>query len=136
MQYEISNFCKSGYESRHNLKYWHDEEYIGIGCSAHSFINGKRFFFERSFKEFYDLKTVEDGDGGNIEEYIMLALRLSEGVRSDLFRKRFQREIPRQYWKNAEKFEKNDLLLLDKNGIRLTPKGFLLSNYIIGEILD
>ena len=46
-QYEISNFSKNGYESRHNLRYWHCEEYLGVGPSAHSFLDGKRFYFER-----------------------------------------------------------------------------------------
>lgn len=134
-QYEISNFCKSGFESRHNLKYWHDEEYLGIGSSAHSFIDGKRFFFKRSFQDFYDMKTESDGEGGSIEEFVMLALRLSEGLRNDLFKQRFGINIPEDYIYNAKKFEKMGLLYADKNCIRLTPNGFLLSNYIISEIL-
>lgn len=62
--YEISNFCKSGYESRHNLKYWHDEEYIGIGPSAHSFIDGKRFYCPRKMKSFEEDEYIPDGEGG------------------------------------------------------------------------
>ncbi len=135
-QYEISNFCKEGFESRHNLKYWHDEEYIGIGSSAHSFVNGKRFYFSRSFEDFYALKTVSDGDGGSEEEFIMLALRLTEGLTEDRFYARFGKCVPDRYRRNAEKFSKHAFLEIDKNSIRLTPKGFLISNYIISEILD
>jgi len=134
-QYEISNFCRRGFESRHNLKYWHDEEYIGIGASAHSFVNGERFYFARSFEDFYDLKTVSDGTGGSEEEFIMLALRLSEGLQEKRFQERFGKSIPEIYRKNAVRFAKHGFLAIDSDGIRLTPKGFLLSNYIISEIL-
>ena len=134
-QYEISNFCKKGFESRHNLKYWHDEEYIGIGPSAHSFVNGKRFYFDRSFEDFCKLKTIPDGEGGSAEEFAMLALRLTEGLTEERFQKRFREKIPEVYRQNAEKFVKHGFLQLDENGIRLTSKGFLLSNYIISEIL-
>ena len=134
-QYEISNFCKRGFESRHNLKYWHDEEYIGIGPSAHSFINGKRFYFNRSFEDFYELKVISDGEGGSMEEFAMLALRLTEGLTEERFQKRFGKKIPEIYRRNAEKFAKYGFLSLDENGIRLTPKGFLISNCIISEIL-
>ena len=135
-QYEISNFCRKGYESRHNLKYWHDEEYIGIGASAHSFIDGRRFFFGRSFEDFYSMKIEDDGEGGGIEEYIMLAMRLSEGLRNDLFKERFGMDIPERYIYNAKRFVKAGLLYVDSTGIRLTPEGFLLSNHIISEILE
>lgn len=134
-QYEISNFCKSGFESRHNLKYWHDEEYIGIGASAHSFVNGKRFYFARSFEDFYNLKTVSDGEGGSAEEFIMLALRLSEGLTEERYKNRFDESIPEIYRRNAEKFAKHGFVEIDADGIRLMPKGFLVSNYIISEII-
>ena len=134
-QYEISNFCKKGFKSRHNLKYWHDKEYIGIGPSAHSFINGERFFFGRSFEDFYSMKIQSDGQGGSIDEFIMLALRLSEGLRNDLFKLRFGMDIPERYILNAKRFEKMGLLYIDEAGVILTPQGFLVSNYIISEIL-
>lgn len=78
--YEISNFAKDGYESRHNLKYWRTEEYLGIGPSAHSFLGGKRFYYPRDLNAFLNAPcTVDDGLGGDMEEHIMLALRLSDG---------------------------------------------------------
>lgn len=93
-QYEISNFSKPGKESRHNLKYWRCEEYLGIGPAAHSFLNGKRFYTPRSFSDFYEGKTKEDGSGGTPEEYIMLALRLCEGIQFRAYEERFQMAFP------------------------------------------
>ena len=91
-QYEISNFAKEGFESRHNLHYWRTEEYLGVGPSAHSFLNGKRFYFERDFNSFLINPTIiDDGKGGSEEEYIMLALRLSEGLSKERFKERFGR---------------------------------------------
>lgn len=134
--YEISNFALPGYESRHNLKYWHDEEYIGIGPSAHSFIDGKRFYCERSFDKFYDGTVTPDGEGGSSEEYIMLGLRLSEGITNAGYRARFGSSIPERYITNAKKFNGTGLLYADDSSIRLTSRGFLVSNSLIAEILS
>lgn len=134
-QYEISNFSQPGYESRHNLKYWRCEEYLGLGPAAHSFIDGKRFFYERSFKEFYAGKTVSDGEGGGEEEYAALALRLCEGLSNERYRARFGKDIPREYFENAERLESVGLVKLTGDSIALTPKGFLLSNAVTAEII-
>lgn len=137
MQYEISNFSKQGYESRHNLKYWHCEEYLGIGPSAHSFLGGKRFYFPRDFESFINSPVpVHDGDGGSEEEFIMLALRLTEGLQNEKFKARFGKDIDEKVFKKAEFFAKHGLLTLTKERIALNEKGFLLSNTIISELLD
>ncbi len=137
LQYEISNFSKPGFESRHNLKYWHCEEYLGIGPSAHSFINGKRFYFERDFDSFIScLKAVPDGDGGSEEEYIMLALRLSEGLQNKRFRARFGKDLDKSIFKKAEIFQNQGLLTISNEEIKLNEKGFLLSNTIISRLID
>lgn len=134
--YEISNFALEGNESRHNLKYWHCEEYIGIGPSAHSFYNGKRFFYPRQFDSFIEgVSPIPDGDGGREEEYIMLALRLKEGLSDKKFRERFGKNLPEDIYKKAEKFEKMGLVRLDSDRISLTAEGFLLSNTVIGELI-
>ena len=134
-QYEISNFALPGYESRHNLKYWRDEEYIGLGPSAHSFVDGKRFFFDRSMEGFLKDQVTQDGDGGNAEEWLMLRLRLSEGIVFSRFRERFSSELPEYILHNARRYQKTGLVECDENGIRLTTKGFLLSNSLIASIL-
>lgn len=135
-QYEISNFSKIGKESRHNLKYWNCDEYLGIGSSAHSFLNGKRFYTDRSFDEFYNGIIHQDGLGGSVEEYIMLRLRLAEGLTQKDFKRYFGIEIPQRYINNAKKLEKTKLLICDEKGIRLTKDGFLISNSIILKILS
>lgn len=134
-QYEISNFARAGAESRHNLKYWHDEEYLGLGPAAHSFIDGRRRYFDRSFESFADDRSIDDGEGGSIEEYIMLGLRLSEGVSFMRFTERFGCSVPEEYLSNAWKFIKAGYTEVTDEYMRLTQKGFLLSNALIGEIL-
>lgn len=136
-QYEISNFAKKGFESRHNLRYWRCEEYLGIGPSAHSFLGGKRFYFPRDFDSFIKNPVpVYDGEGGDEEEYIMLRLRLSEGIIFSAFEKRYNKPFPENIASKAEKFRKAGLLTVDSEGIRLNEKGFLLSNTIIAELTD
>ena len=136
-QYEISNFARPGFESRHNLKYWNGEEYLGLGPSAHSFLDGKRFYFERDFDGFLNgSKPTDDGPGGGEEEYIMLRMRLTDGLRFDEFQKRYKKDLPEIIIKKAEHLEKYEVITLDKSGIRLTEKGFLLSNSVIAELLS
>jgi oxygen-independent coproporphyrinogen-3 oxidase len=135
--YEISNFAKEGKESRHNTRYWKGENYIGIGPSAHSFFEGKRFYYSRSFDDFMGgAEPVDDGDGGDSEEYIMLRLRLSEGLDFGEYEKKFGSKISDDKIEKMKKFEKSGLLCIDEKGIKLTAEGFLLSNMIIGEMLE
>ena len=134
-QYEISNFALPGFESRHNLKYWRCEEYLGLGPAAHSFLDGRRFYYERSLKAFYEDATVDDGEGGGSDEYIALALRLKEGLLFDKYAERFGNPVPSSYIKAAEKLVSPGLLTLSDDSIALTIKGFLCSNAVIAEIL-
>lgn len=135
-QYEVSNFALKDKESRHNTKYWRCEEYLGLGPSAHSFMNGKRFFYPRDINAFISSpETVDDGKGGDFEEYAMLALRLSEGLREDLTGERFGVNIPKEVYEKAAVFERHGLLKITEKGISLTSKGFLLSNSIISELI-
>lgn len=136
LQYEISNFAKSGFESHHNLKYWHCEEYLGLGPAAHSFLNNKRFYFPRDLEAF--LKggaPTPDGDGGDFTEYAMLALRLTEGLRESRVLARFGHKIPDEMHKKAQIFVQGGYMTADEEHIALTRKGFLLSNAILAEIL-
>ncbi len=135
-QYEISNFAHKDYESRHNLKYWNAEEYLGFGPSAHSFWGGRRFYYERNLQGY--IRTPEkkdDGAGGGAEEYLMLRLRLCEGIVFKEYERRFQSSFPPAIKKKAEALIGSGFVVLDEQGIRLTPKGFLLSNTLTAELL-
>ena len=135
-QYEISNFSQPGYESHHNLKYWRCEEYLGIGASAHSFVGGKRFYYERSIDGFIsENPPVDDGFGGDEEEYIMLALRLSEGLIFENFEKRFGKQIDNKIIDKAISLKKHGLVEVTDKNISLTVDGFLVSNSIITSLL-
>lgn len=136
-QYEISNFAKDGFKGIHNLKYWNSDEYLGIGPSAHSFIDGKRFFYPRSIEKFLsgDTSIVNDGYGGYIEEYVMLRLRLLDGLNNKIFKNRFGIDIPKIYFEKAKQFQKYDLIYVDEENIKLTTKGFLISNELISKII-
>ncbi len=135
-QYEISNFAKPGYESRHNLKYWHCAEYLGLGPAAHSFLHGKRFYYDRDFEGFLcGSPPIPDGAGGDFTEYAMLALRLCEGLQERAVQARFSHGIPPKMREECRIFAEHGYLLTDEQGIRLTRKGFLVSNAILAEIL-
>lgn len=137
-QYEISNFAANGAKSRHNLKYWNCEEYVGIGPSAHSFYGGKRFFYPRSITDFISgKKPVSDGSGGDFDEYAMLRLRLSDGLIFTEAKKRFS-DAERRYEKlleKAQRYEQAGLCAADGDKIALNSRGFLVSNMIIGDLL-
>lgn len=143
-QYEISNFARPERESRHNLKYWTLGEYAGFGPGAHSDLGGVRYAYVR------DLGAYCEGveTGGNILsendripdrdrdiEYIMLGLRIVNGIARQEFEYRFRLPFgPIQ--EVLERFRESGHALLQDGRWRLTPKGFLVSNQIIGQCLE
>ncbi|MEG1819457.1 MAG: radical SAM family heme chaperone HemW [Oscillospiraceae bacterium] len=135
-QYEISNFAKSGFESKHNLKYWNCEEYLGFGASAHSFYDGNRFYYIGDISEYINApQAVQDGTGGDFDEYVMMRLRLTNGLENEAVKSKFKLPIPEKMILKAKQLQKHGLTVCDGNGIRLTRSGFLLSNSVIAEIL-
>lgn len=134
--YEISNFAKPGYEGKHNLKYWNCEEYLGVGPSAHSFVDGVRFYYPRDIKSFsMGEEPTADGTGGDEDEYIMLRLRLSEGLNFQSYYERYHKNLPAAVIEKARFFEKQGLMKVTDSSIALTRDGFLLSNTIISELI-
>lgn len=129
-QYEISNFAKEGFESRHNCRYWKLSPYIGIGPSAHSFVD-KRFYvppeLDSFIKEEYQTTLTEDEYPDLETEHIMLGLRLSEGIPIEWLNIRQQ--------KITERFVKGGLMERFSDRIRFTPQGFLVSNAVLCDIL-
>lgn len=129
LQYEISNFAVPNFESRHNLKYWRCQEYLGVGPGAHSYLNGERKYFESDIDAFIDgCEPVFDDFGGSFNEQLMLALRLKEG---------YTGEIPEHILDKASSPILSKFLTVDESGrnIRLTREGFLVSNEIISKLI-
>ena len=135
-QYEISNFAKPGGQSRHNLKYWHCQEYLGFGPSAHSYWEGRRFFHPRGLSEYLEAggkNYRQDGPGGSPEEKLMLGLRLAEGI--SLSGLGFSPEDTGRIVSAARPFQKAGLLEIRGDRMRLNPEGFLVSNSILAELI-
>lgn len=136
-RYEISNFARDGKVSRHNVRYWDCREYLGFGPAAHSFHDGIRFYYDRDLAGFIAAPSViYDGEGGSREEYLMLRMRLAEGVTPEDWRERFGEDIPAQYYERAKPLAAGGLLEADEKGIRLKGDGFLLSNAVIARLMD
>ena len=135
--YEISNFSKTGCESRHNLKYWNGTDYLGIGPSAHSSIDGKRFYYPNNLKAFIEGNNpIDDGFSGGEEEFIMLRLRLKSGINPEEYHSLFGKHLSTDFSEKCRLFEKAGFLTMANKSISLTNKGMLLSNSIITELLE
>ncbi len=134
--YEISNFAKVGFESRHNTKYWLLDDYLGLGPSAHSFLNGKRYYFANDINAFIEgVPPVFDCDGGDREEYIMLHLRLKEGLNLNELASIYGDESTKSIIEKTSLLKEQGFINFENNSISLTEKGFLLSNSVIGELI-
>ena len=145
-QYEISNFSLPGRESRHNLKYWRCQEYLGYGPGAHSYYKDARYSYIRDVAAYIDAmrsgsESIIDGDPEIIRprervgEYLMLGLRLREGISEADFRRNYARDLT-PVIRVLEKYVKPGLVRHEDARYSLTPEGFLVSNRIIGEVLD
>lgn len=135
--YEISNFCKEGFHSRHNSAYWECEEYLGFGPSAHSFYEEKRFYYKNDLAEYLSSPSpIPDGEGGTVEEYIMLGLRLKKGISNAEFEDRFHKKLPESIFIKAKKLQENGLCDIINERISLTDKGMLVSNSLINHFLE
>ena len=123
------------------MKYWHGEEYFGFGASAHSFVDGVRFSSPRSITRFCENPFLRENEEtiGFFEralEYIMLSLRLVEGISLDNLSKEFLLTPTPEYKVLEEILLKNKLIVKNKNNISLTREGFFVSNAVISKICD
>lgn len=139
-QYEISNFAVPGCESRHNLKYWNLQPYLGFGPAAHSYFLGRRFYRTRSLRAFLNgeeplPETDEEIPAGSFTEYAMLRLRLTEGLTEAGCRACFGSGIPEEVRRAARRYEAAGLTRTGPAGIQLTTQGFLVSSALLAELL-
>ncbi len=139
--YEISNYAKAGFESRHNLKYWRCEEYIGIGLSAYSFFKEQRFgntddVVTYLYGEPDSLFTIDQRNENDREtEYIMLALRLGEGLSLSEYKARFGKDFLSEKMEKLERFLDVGLMKISDGRLSLTERGFYVSNSIICNLI-
>ncbi|PEA56433.1 coproporphyrinogen III oxidase [Bacillus pseudomycoides] len=143
-QYEISNFSKEGYESRHNLTYWNNEEYYGFGAGAHSYVNGERIQNVGPLKQYFtkidetglpylDVHTVTTQE--KMEEELFLGLRKTAGVSKVEFSKKFGVEMNDIFAKQLRHNKQHELLQETNNHVCLTRKGKLLGNEVFQSFL-
>ena len=142
-QYEISNFARSGFQSRHNLKYWMGNPYIGFGPGAHSDFGGRRYSFLRDL-EGYITGVLGGGvviDSSDLipsrergSEYLMLRLRTTRGIEEWEYRREFFLNFD-PIEQKLEEYERQGWAERHDRRWNLTPKGFLVSNQLIGDLL-
>jgi oxygen-independent coproporphyrinogen-3 oxidase len=138
--YEISNFAKDGFFSRHNLNYWNNNEYYGFGVAAHGYINNLRYGNTESLEEYiknpFTIKeeryeTLKD----KLEEEIFLGFRKMSGINTKQINSKYNIDFDAKYNKILDKYENLKLLKKTKNGYALTTKGVLVSNIILADFL-
>ncbi len=139
-KYEISNFAKVGRESRHNLRYWHGEEYLGFGVAAHSYFDGVRFGNSRDIDAFLRSEDIVCertalSPHEREEEYVMLALRLADGISLDEFHARTGIAFEARY-PGVSRMIGDGFMKKENGRIAFTDKGFFVSNTILADMLS
>jgi oxygen-independent coproporphyrinogen-3 oxidase len=158
-QYEISNWAKQGQESQHNLLYWLNEPYLGVGPAAHSWIDGQRFVNLKSPRRYVDIVNddyeangsnpvasmhtpagpVEQVDettpGVDIAETMMMGMRLNSGVSHKRFEKRFGRQINDVFPQELKRLLKLGLIEVTDDAVLLSERGRLLGNEVFAEFI-
>ena len=146
MHYEISNFAKKGYESKHNVACWNQEEYIGVGAAAHSYTNNVRYSNVCDIEEyinnyennreadnfiFHEKQTIDS----KMKEFMLLGLRKIDGIKIQDFKNKFGENPIYLFRKELEKLVNENLLEIDGDSIRLTNKGLDLANLVWEEFV-
>lgn len=140
--YEISNFAKKGYESKHNIKCWEQQQYVGLGVSAHSYIEGIRYSNTCDLEDYLnkkstDIKTIHERQ--NIEdmkkEYMILGLRKLEGISVCKFKEKFGENPIYTFRQELQKLVEEQLIVIDLDKIQLTNKGLDFANIVWEEFV-
>ncbi len=143
-RYEISNYALPGYESKHNLSYWQDVDYLGLGSGAHSYWQGTRYENPIGIDDYISVleagrlpATLEEqvDRQAHMEEYCFLGLRTAAGIDKNLFQRKFGVDLFTVYGRTIEKLVAQDLLQHTARGIALTTLGMKYGNQVFGEFL-
>ena len=145
-QYEISNFSKKTYESKHNTNCWKQKQYIGLGTSAHSYLNKKRYSNTNNIEEY--IKNIQENnisknitiheeqtEESTMNEYMLLGLRMIQGININEFKQKFKTDPTIKYKKLLEKLQKENLIHITKTSIKLTKQGIDFGNIVWEEFI-
>ncbi len=142
-QYEISNFAKPGYESRHNMTYWRNESYYGIGAGAHGYAHGVRHVNVKGVQPYIDaakkglprMESCEVSRKEAMEDFMMVGLRMLRGVRRQDFFAQFGCAVDDVFGREIGRLLGRGLLESTPEGYRLTERGILLGNEVFAEFI-
>lgn len=138
-QYEISNFAKLGFESKHNLTYWNNHEYYGFGVSAHGYVNGVRYSNKKILEEYLRSTNYKESEHimslqEKLEEEIFLGLRKTVGIDVQMINKNYNINFETKYASVLKKYK--EFFVKTPNRYALNTKGILISNIILSEFLE
>ena len=138
-RYEVSNFAKKGYESKHNLAYWNNDEFYGFGVSAHGYVAGIRYSNFCTLEEYMDNPTKHEygrilNEREKLDEEIFLGFRKTEGVDIERIKDKFNVDFESKYKGILEKY--SDYIVKTPTGYAFNLKGTMLSNEILPEFLS
>lgn len=139
--YEVSNFSKYGYNSKHNLNYWNNDEYYGFGVAAHGYLNSVRYGNVETLEEYLqnplnhkESKILTEQE--KLEEEIFLGFRKMKGIDVQNINFKYQIDFDEKYKNILEKYLKLKLIEKTDIGYKLTVQGILVSNVILADFLD
>lgn len=142
-QYEISNFSRPGLESRHNMMYWRNQSYYGIGAGAHGYMDRVRHINAKGIQEYIDAakkglpitETTVISENEAMEDFMMVGLRMLRGVARDDFRAQFGKELEDVFHPILERLMKQGLLKATDCGYRLTKQGLIYGNDVFAAFI-
>jgi oxygen-independent coproporphyrinogen-3 oxidase len=143
-RYEISNYARAGLECRHNINYWRNGPYIGIGAGAVSCLAGRRYSAVADIEEY--CRRIENNESviseieelnqkARFRESVVMGLRMTEGISVEKLEQRFGLNAIEYYGEILDRLQQNDLLACDGDFIRLSDKGLLLANRVMAELV-
>lgn len=138
--YEISNFAKQGYESKHNINYWLEGEYYGFGVAAHGFVDGVRYSNYQTLEQYMENPISHEfgrflTEQEKLEESVFLGFRIAEGIDEEKINQKFNIIFSDKYQNILEKYLATGHILKTNKGYKLSDEGFLVSNIILAEFI-
>ena len=137
-RYEVSNFAQKGFESRHNLNYWDNNEYYGFGVAAHGYLDGARYSNFTTLEEYLEKPSTHEighilSEEEKLEEEIFLGFRKTEGIDCERIREKFNIDFETKYADILSQY--SDFIERTEKGFALNLKGVLVSNVILAEFV-